>query len=123
MPRIVCHPDNLTVLRKQVDAGRFDDPRSMWNDFVIQTNSAMQREKPTGKYRLPDGRIVERDQIKLSERFTEYGPEDLDWLLLVGLVTEEKELLFYVIKDSLFTTTFNMAPLTTHRSVILMNTV
>ena len=39
---------------------------------------------------------VSADGVRFSTPFIEYGPEDLDFLLYAGIVTEHRSTLFYI---------------------------
>lgn len=99
MPSIVCHPDNWEAVNAKIDRGQFD--------------------KPTGKYRLPNGKSVAKEQVVVKERFIEYGPEDVDWLLYAGVITEEREMVFYVVDDAI---SYNPMPPVLDRRIIYMPT-
>lgn len=59
------------------------------NEFIPEFNDKL-------KYRLPDKDLVEREKIRINNRFISYGPEDLDWLLYSGLVKVEKERVYFI---------------------------
>lgn len=114
---IFCHPDNLEAIKSQIDRGQFDKPGSMFAEFQVRTNSHMERDKPTGRYRLPNGRSVYKDEIVVRDRFIEYGPEDIEWLVCAGIVTEEREMVFYAIDDPVFKLSFDMSPVLDRRII------
>src|SRR5262245_38786373 len=100
MPTIMCHPANVELLRKAINQGTFDNGMSpsphrwfSFDSFTIQPSSLMERDKPTGRY-IVGGKAVSKDAIRIHERFIEYGPEDLEWLLYSGRIREEREPLF-----------------------------
>lgn len=122
MPSIVCHPDNWEAVKSKIDRGQFDKPGSMFAEFRVQTDPHMVRDKPTGKYRLPNGKTVAKEQVIVKERFIEYGPEDVDWLLYAGVITEEREMVFYVVDDAMFRMSYNPMPPVLDRRIIYMPT-
>lgn len=100
MKTLVCHPDNLKKIKKELKSELPED--SVFSGcplFNVRTDSTLDRDKPTGRYVLPSGTAVEKEKIRITYRFIEYGPEDLPWLLYAGIVTEERELLFYLVDD------------------------
>ena len=122
MPSIVCHPDNWEAVKAKIDRGQFDKPGSMFAEFRVRTNPHMERDKPTGKYRLPNGKSVAKEQVVVKERFIEYGPEDVDWLMYSGVITEEREMVFYVVDDAMFRMSYNPMPPVLDRRIIYMPT-
>lgn len=64
----------------------------------------MSRDKPSGKYRLPDGSIVVEVDFALRTKFVTYGPEDLWWLVAGGqrVVHELREIHFFIMEDPFF---------------------
>lgn len=76
------------------------------NDSVrICTNSAIPRERCTGRYVLKNGEYVATHgdpfmKFSIKERFITYTQDDLQWLLYVGLVRKETEPLVYRMKDN-----------------------
>lgn len=117
MPKIITHPDNLAALKREVDSGSHDTGR-LFNSIEIQTNRHMDRDKPTGRFILPGGTVADRDAVRVEERFVEYGPEDIEFLLWAGIIREEREALFYQIDDSAFRMMFDFMPMTTQRYVM-----
>ena len=122
MPSIVCHPDNWEAVKAKIDRGQLDKPGSMFLEFRVRTNPHMERDKPTGKYKLPNGKAVAKDEIVVKERFVEYGPEDVEWLIYAGIITEEREMVFYVIDDAMFRMSYNPIPPVLDRRIIYMPT-
>ena len=43
----------------------------------------------TGRYILPCGKVVVPEDVKVTTRFVEYGPEDIEWLLYAGIIEKE----------------------------------
>jgi hypothetical protein len=97
MKTIICHPDNVEIIRKAVSEGPGYLMAMM--GFQIVASPYVERTKPTGKYRLQDGRVVDKDKIRIRERFVEYGPEDFDWLLGFGFIQEQHDLVWYLMDD------------------------
>lgn len=122
MPSIVCHPDNWEAVKAKIDRGQFDKPGSMFAEFRVRTNPHMERDKPTGRYKLPHGKVVAKEEIVVRERFIEYGPEDVEWLIYAGIITEEREMVFYVIDDAMFRMSYNPIPPVLDRRIIYMPT-
>lgn len=119
---IICHPDNWEAVKANIDRGSFDKPRSMFAEFRVRTNPHMERDKPTGKYRLPNGKSVAKEQVVVKEQFIEHGPEDVDWMLYAGVITEEREMVFYVVYDAMFRMSYNPMPPVLDRKIIYMPT-
>ncbi len=126
MKRIVTHPDNLPLLKREIDRqgiggdlkSPYGLPGSLWG-IRVQTNELMERDKPSGKYKMPDGRVVPAAQVKLRDRFCEYGPEDISWLVYAGLIQELREPLFMVLDD--FRLYMDWMPKIAMPSALLMN--
>lgn len=123
---IVAHPDNIAALEKAIHRGEFDPPdRGMlWSSaFTIRADPHMEKDKPTGKYKTPSGKLITRDQIRFRSKYITYGPEDLHWLLAAGHLTEEREMLFYVV-DMSFLKSFIHMPMIMQpqRSIIATST-
>jgi hypothetical protein len=122
MPSVICHPDNWDHVKKLIDGGKFDRKYGRWAEFRIFTDSNVDRDKPSGKYTLPGGKQVSKDDIRLRDRFIEYGPEDVEWLLYAGVISEGREMVFHVIDDSYFRSSFNMEPTILDRRIIFTGT-
>lgn len=114
MDRIVCHPDNVPLLRKAIEvrekrsyymgnslASFMGDP---WCSLKITPNEALDRDKPTGRIVTPDGKVHERQGFQMPwRRFATIEESDLPWALAFGIVTEEREPVFYLMSGfSLF---------------------
>lgn len=101
MKIIETHPDNEELVRRIFTPDLVDGMRQIsW--ITIQTNRFMERDKPTGEYILPDGRKVFRESIQVSTRFIDYGPEDVGYLVMAGIIAEELEPLYYEVSESMF---------------------
>ncbi len=98
--KIVAHPTHIEMLRKRINAGEFDDQRrGIFDSFELVANPLIPIDKPNGKFRLADGTFVDRADFRMSTRFVEYGPEDVDWLVYCGLVVEGREANFYIMRQ------------------------
>lgn len=125
MKTIWTHPDNAEILRRRLheeDLTTRGSPAPFmltWPDWSIKTNNLLERERHSGKYILDDGRIVEKNDVRLVSRFVSYGPEDIHFLLYAGLIREHMELLFHVVDELAFRMTFDYRPLVSTRPVLL----
>jgi hypothetical protein len=98
---IFTHPDNMALLKRELDSGKHDAGEA-FPYFTVKASPMMDRDKPTGRYFLPGGKLVEKSAVRVAERFTEYGPEDVPYLLYAGLIKEQREALFLVMDDFRF---------------------
>jgi hypothetical protein len=114
---IIAHPDNINLLRQRAEQGEFDG-RDAFPSFRLVGDRNVPRDKPSGRYVLPGGQTVPKDQIRLRSRFVEYGPEDLGYLLLAGIVREERETVFYMVDDR-FRVWMDFAPVMPPRHIII----
>ncbi len=85
----------------------------MFADFRVRTDPSIDQFKPTGRYKLQDGKTVDKSSINIKTKFIEYGPEDVDWLVYAGLITEEQEMVFFVIEDTMFRVRHDFMPAVT----------
>lgn len=108
MRTLFCHPDNLEILKTHFTPVSRIDPRIPASlDSVLTpldgikciADHYMPRTRKTGKYILPDGRAVTEDQVHFSDRFTQFGPEDIQLALFMQWITEEETLAFYIVTD------------------------
>ena len=90
---LICHPDVELDINVEVPYGLLNDL------FDVRTNKYMEKYRETGRYILPDGSCVLPEDVKISDRFTEYGYEDIWYLLWSGVITKEKTALFYIMED------------------------
>lgn len=97
---IVTHPNNVQFIRDVIGSGKFDTPGQLDQMFAIRPNKHMDIDKPTGRYVLPNGSVVVRDDVFVSYRFVEYGPEDIDLLLFARVIREERTPVFFSYDDS-----------------------
>jgi hypothetical protein len=90
MKRIICHPDNASSL-----------PRYVYRlGFPVTTSHYIEKDQPTGRIIALDGTVADREGWEYEpDRFTVWEESDLPWLLRLGVVTEEREPLFYVVED------------------------
>lgn len=79
---IVTHTDNWAAIREAMDQQGFADIELTASDCVPKHPTA---------YRQPDGRVVSKQQIDIRFRFYSYGPEDFDFLLAAGYITEVED--------------------------------
>lgn len=105
MTTIFCHPANLELIRSQIESkgSRPCSPEGVLLGGLLGiqviTCNHMDQYRDDG-YRLPDGSVVRnKDEIVVKDRFVEYGPEDLWWLLYTGRVTVNRTQLFYVMQN------------------------
>lgn len=96
---IFTHPDNVKAIKKRLDSGEYDRGH-LFPSFTLRANPMLERDKPTGRFVLPCGKVVERGGVVIEDRFVTYGPEDVEWLLMAGAIREEREILVIVMKDS-----------------------
>lgn len=102
---LVTHPDNMDAIRSFIQkwfAENYPQESFRWGWpawLTIQTNKDMDRYAPSEKIRMPDGRIVKREDFVWPTRFVTYGPEDLRWLMWSGVIDEQLEMLFYLIDE------------------------
>ena len=96
---LLCHPEALARLRdrlpNQSDPMGFAGGPVTFHGIPVRTSPYMEQDRLTGRYHLPDGRCVPADEIKVAYRFVEYGPEDLDLLLYMGLIDPEREMIIH----------------------------
>jgi hypothetical protein len=90
---IICHPDNWNKVKSQFSSATLQQ-------FEIRTDPYVERDKLSGKYVLPNGKRVVRQDIHIRTRFITYGPEDFDYLLYAKIISEDREMVFYVMDDS-----------------------
>lgn len=91
---IIGHPNQIRKLKEELKKHTQSSASStsafmgMSINFIEQPY--MEEFRKTGKYILPNNLRAEKHQVKIHTRFIDYGPEDLEWLLYSGLVTEEE---------------------------------
>ena len=123
MPTIICHPENWELVKRKINKGDFCKPGHYFEHFNIRTNEHMDKDKPTGKFRLPSGKVVERDMVSIRQRFVTYGPEDCESLVYAGIITEEREPLFVVMEDSPFRIRMDYSPMIADRRPFIITGV
>ncbi len=105
--KILTHPDNLELLKKELDV--LPSPTNPFSAIQIVTDKYMDREKWTGRYVLPNGKAVEpKDVIVPAGRFAEWDSGDIWYLEKYGYIRKEMAPLFVQVNDSLL---FRMANL------------
>lgn len=82
---LICHPD----LESEVTCIGLD----------VRFNPSMDKYRKTGRYVMPDGSRVLPEDVSVSDRFTEYGYDDIWYLLWAGIIREEEVPLFYVMQE------------------------
>jgi len=105
MTRIITHPSNVAELRRHFEKQQrtrspFGILGALSRGVEIQESEHMEKDRPTGKYILPDGRVVENQDVVVDTPFVTYGPEDIPSLLYAGMIQEEREALYYMLSDS-----------------------
>lgn len=109
---VMCHPDNLELVKKLpqiVNIQIETDEKGfwLWDSLEFRTSQYMEKDRPSGRYILPDGSRVLKEDVVVQEKFEVYGPEDVWYLLWIGLIKEEREPLFY-LTDPMKFPTFNV---------------
>lgn len=97
---LICHP---AVLREVRYGTRLHhQPEHFYvdlNRIEVRTNCYMDKYQKTGRYVLPDGSCVLPEDVNVSDRFTEYGYDDIWYLVWAGIIKEEQAALFYIMED------------------------
>lgn len=122
--RICAHPDNIDALRKALPNGIpevFGMSFHPYESFELISNPFLEKDRPNGKYRIGDGAEMQKDQFSMKTRFVEYGPEDIDWLVLAGVVTECREMNYYVMHDSMFRLHHDITPMVFEPRFLIKN--
>lgn len=103
--RIYIHPDNVEAFRNglwKLKTRVAENMHATLNPELIPIEIVpcefVPKGEKTGLYILPGGKKVERDKVRVVERFVTYGPEDLRYLIYSGKVTEEVEVDGYVME-------------------------
>lgn len=97
---LICHPDVLREVR--FETRLYHNPADLDVDFnrmEVRTNQYMDKYQKTGRYILPDGSHVLPEDVVVHDRFTEYGPEDIWYLMWAGIIQEEEAALFYLMEE------------------------
>lgn len=103
--RVYVHPDNVEAFRNGLWKLKTRVAENMHWTFnpehvpieIVPCDFVPKGER-TGLYFLPNGKKVERDRIRVVERFVAYGPEDLRYLIYSGKVVEEVQVAGYVME-------------------------
>lgn len=102
--RLYVHPDNVEAMRKGLRSLKVQVAWNMHIEFnpeyihvEIIPWDVVPKGEPTGLYVLPNGAKVEREDIRIVERFVTYGSEDLRYLLYSGKVKVDIQIAAYVI--------------------------
>lgn len=108
MRTLICHPDNMEILKKQLTPVSRRDPRIQaslestcgpLDGIKCISDPYMERTRKTGQYVMPDGNVSPKDQVRFGDRFCEYGPEDIELALFMGWITEEETLVYYMMQE------------------------
>lgn len=99
MPTLVTHTENVKTLQEHINKGVYDDGNFMPLFFTIRGNEFMEKTKKTGRYIMPSGDVVDRSTVSIRDRFVEYGPEDIEFLVYAGVIREETEMLVTMVDD------------------------
>lgn len=124
--KIASHPANIEAVRKLCQEGKIGERQfRLFEDFEFISNPHLDRDRPNGKYRTLGGQPVAKADFSMKTRFVEYGPEDVDWLVMAGIVVECREMYFYILNDFEFRMRFDMMPMVMHQPMgfLLANTV
>lgn len=100
MYKVVTHPSNAKHFKDTLRDIRDIDPMFVFMGIEIVVDSCLPEDVPSGRYRLPNGRIVAKADISIKTRWIEYGPEDFDWLMFARIIKEHRERYYMVIDDS-----------------------
>jgi hypothetical protein len=123
MPKLFCHPANIQAVQSRIEKGEIGPKRLTFSDVIeIHTNEKLPRESPTGRFVLPDGTRLDRENFTLRTRFITYGPEDIDHLVWIGAIKEEYEMHFYLVDDSFFKMSFDYGPVIMPKSFLFRGT-
>jgi len=98
---LICHPDVLREVR--YGTRLYHNPEDIGvdlNRIEVRTHDLMDKYQKTGRYILPDGACVLPEDVVVTDRFTEYGYDDIWYLLWAGMIQEEQAALFYLMEDS-----------------------
>lgn len=98
--KIITHPDNAKFLRDAVGVAYTERHLPWLLQTEVVVSDWIPKDAPTGRYVLQSGDVVDRESVSVHCRFFDYGPEDIDFLLYSGLITEQRELVFYEINDT-----------------------
>jgi hypothetical protein len=109
---IITHPDNVGDIRRRIsrEARGVEAPKhsDTYNKYIVDQFlmgsgcsilSQWWMERYTDDVVLPGGQVVPRGEIKITERFCEYGPEDYDYLKYCGMVKGANLPLIYVAEE------------------------
>lgn len=120
--KIFSHPQNIEALRNQFEKEKDCGPRGLmyathWCGIEFVADPRLPIDTWTGRYILPDGQIVKKSEIRIRTRWIDYGPDDLEWLLYAGIVTEERTILFHKVDTLDFAAAYDPAPIIHDRRV------
>lgn len=107
--KLICTPELEALLKKFGPCGSEPIPPNYamknlgglsplqirFDEVDIVADPYMPKDVPTGKYIDQQGNVMAKDEIRVSDRFVEYGPEDLELLLFLGLLKPERKTMAY----------------------------
>lgn len=97
---LICHPDLEKEIRSAARPYRsLGDIGLSLDSIEVRANAYMEKYRKTGRYVLPDGSCVLPEDVTVSDRFIQYGYDDIWYLLWAGIITEEKKALFYIMDE------------------------
>lgn len=96
---IITHPDNVEALKRRAVIGELTESLPMGLGITIQASDHVPKDRPTERFLLPSGRVVEPEDVVIDEPFVRFGPEDIPYLLASGRIREEREPAFYVLNQ------------------------
>ena len=94
-----------------VDGRHFNGQLLHFEYVELITNDCLDRDRPNGKVRIPGGPDIAKESFSMRTRFVEYGPEDLEWLIMSGIVEECREMYFYILNEMFFRSSLDFAPM------------
>jgi len=102
---ILCNPASYEKLKEEIGARVQNKPGPFPTVFgnsspllgikIIATDT-VPATQPSGKF-IVDGEEVEREDVRVEERFIEYGPEDIEYLLRSGRIKHHEVLYYYLV--------------------------
>jgi hypothetical protein len=68
----------------------------------IKTDPAIPINEATDRYILSDKSVVLKNDVRVNDKFVEYGPEDIDYLLYAGIIKLEKRIIICTNEQRMF---------------------
>lgn len=96
---LICHPDVFGDIHRQIIRKFPAELVDSIGAIEVRFNSCMDTYRKTGRYILPDGSCVLPEDVVVSDRFTEYGYDDIWYLLWAGIIREEMTAVLYLMDD------------------------